>query len=65
MTRTEAFQLSILEGVCITHELLNDNIIIIIPGGNIVTEEGFEIPIWEFMKNRQSIEWETDWTIYK
>lgn len=65
MTKTEAFQKSAISGVAITHRFFSpDEWIIILPGGELITEDNVTFPIWEFMKDRQDPEWENDWSLY-
>lgn len=66
MTKTEAFQKSAISGVAIQHRFFSpDEWIIILPGGGkLISEDNVTFPIWEFMKDRQSPEWENDWSLY-
>lgn len=64
MTRTEAFQKSAITGIAISHRFFSpDEYIIILPGSEVRTEDGYTFLIWEFMKDKQAPEWENDWDI--
>lgn len=65
LTKEEAFKLSAEQGVSITHEFFGDEeSMILLPNGNIEFEDGVQLSVEEFDKDRPEDYWSTGWSIY-
>jgi hypothetical protein len=63
LSREEAFAISAMEGVPITHRYFNaEEYIELLSNGNIRTEEGYQVSVEEFNKYRQGEDWDIDWS---
>jgi len=64
MTRFEAFEKSATTGCAIKHRFFSEEEFITInPYNKIITDDGYRFSIDEFLKYRNSKEWETDWEV--